>query len=102
MTSGTDPAGVGGIDVVYITAEHCHFCERGRAVLAEIAERYPLRVREVALTSPEGRAAAARWRVPYPPILLIDGGLAAYGRLSAGSLDRLLAARTEANAKVER
>jgi hypothetical protein len=84
------------IDVVYITAERCHFCERGRTVLVELAARYPLRIREVALTSEEGRAVAARWRVPYPPVLLVDGDLAGYGRLCARALDRLLAARAAA------
>lgn len=81
------------IDIVYVTAERCHFCQRGRRVLDELAARHPLRIREVALTSTEGRSLAARWRVPYPPILLADGDLAGYGRLSARSLERLFAAR---------
>jgi thiol-disulfide isomerase/thioredoxin len=76
------------IDVVYVTAERCHFCDRGRTVLAELAQRYPLRIREVALTSEEGRELAARWRVPYPPIVLIGGRLTGYGRLSAKALER--------------
>jgi hypothetical protein len=90
------------IDIVYVTAERCHFCERGRAVLSELASRYPLRIREVGLTSTEGRAAAARWRVPFPPIVLIDGDLAGSGRLSARSLDRLLAARASAAPETRR
>lgn len=89
-----------GIDIVYVTAERCHFCEQGRAVLDELALRYPLRVREVALTSAEGRSLAGRWRVPYPPILLVDGDLAGYGRLSARGLDRVLAARGRATGAV--
>jgi thiol-disulfide isomerase/thioredoxin len=89
------------IDVVYVTAPRCHFCERGRTVLAELADRYPLRVREVALTSEEGRAVAARWRVPYPPILLVDGHVAGYGRLCARAVDRLLAVRAAALTGVE-
>jgi hypothetical protein len=89
-------------EVLFVTAERCHLCERGRAVLRETGSRYPLRVREVALTSPEGRAAAARWRVPYPPILVVDGDLAGYGRLSAKALDRLLADRIAPAAKAPR
>lgn len=81
------------IDAVYVTAERCHFCEQGRTVLDELAARHPMRVREVALTSPEGRSLAAHWRVPYPPILILDGDLAGYGRLSARGLERALAAR---------
>lgn len=89
------------IDVVYVTAARCHFCERGRSVLADIAGRYPLQVREVALTSEEGRVIAARWRAPYPPIVLVDGHLAGYGRLSARALERLLADRTGLRAEVD-
>ena len=80
-------------DVVYVTTDRCHFCERGRAVLADLADRYPLRIREVELASPEGLAVASRWQVPYPPVVLVDGELAGYGRLSERSLDRLLAGR---------
>ena len=83
-------------DVVYVTTDMCHFCERGRAVLAHLADRYPLRVRDVELASPEGFAAASKWQVPYPPILLVDGELAGYGRLSERSLDRFFADRTVA------
>lgn len=83
------------VELVYVTAPGCHFCERGRTVLTELRGRHPITVREVSLTSPEGRAAAARWRVPYPPIVVVDGELAGYGRLSFRSLDRLLAARVQ-------
>jgi hypothetical protein len=82
------------IDVAYVTTDRCHFCERGRAVLADLADRYPLRIREVELASPEGFTVASRWHVPYPPIVLFDGDLAGYGRLSERSLDRFLATRT--------
>jgi hypothetical protein len=63
-------------------------------VLADLANRYPLRIRDVELASPEGFAVASRWQVPYPPIVMIDGELAGYGRLSERSLDRFLATRT--------
>ena len=82
------------IPVVYVTAPRCGFCERGQAVLAELGEQFPLQVREIMLDSREGRELAARWRVPYPPLVLIDGRLAAYGRLSTKRLAKLLAART--------
>jgi hypothetical protein len=35
-----------------------------------------------------GQAALARWRVPFPPLLLIDGELFGYGRISARKLRR--------------
>ncbi|HEX6338585.1 MAG TPA: hypothetical protein VFZ85_16640 [Jiangellaceae bacterium] len=80
-------------DVVYVTTDRCHFCERGRAVLADLADRYPLRIREVELASPEGITVASRWRVPYPPVVIVDGELAGYGRLSERGLDRFFADR---------
>lgn len=85
------------LDVVYVTAQRCHFCERGRVILAELATRYPLRVREVDLGAAEGRTAAERWMVPYPPIVIVDGELAGYGRLSARGLERFLAGRLAAS-----
>jgi thiol-disulfide isomerase/thioredoxin len=84
------------LETLYVTAPRCHFCEGGRAVLAELAERFPLEVREVDLASEEGRAVAARWRVPYPPILLVDGRLVGFGRLSLRRLARDLEAVAEA------
>jgi hypothetical protein len=84
---------VDALQVTYVTAERCHFCERGRDVLAELGARFPLVVREVDLASEDGRAIAARWQVPYPPILLVEGTLAGYGRLCARRLLRDLAIR---------
>jgi hypothetical protein len=84
------------IPLTYVTAPRCGFCTHGRGVLAGLAEEFPLTVREVALDSPEGRAVAARWRVPYPPIVLVDGRLAGYGRLSTKRLRRLLTDRQRA------
>lgn len=86
------------IAVTYVTAPACHLCDHGRHVLAELATTYPLDVREVALTSPEGLRALAVSHAPFPPILLIDGRLIAHGRLSARrlatGLDRLTATVT--------
>lgn len=86
------------VEVTFITAPRCHFCAHGRQVLDALAARYELRVREVALTSPEGREAAARWRVPYPPLVIVDGELVAYGRVSARALERDLTHRQHAGA----
>lgn len=76
------------IAVTYVTAPACHLCDRGRHVLADLAAIYPLDVHEVALTAPEGRQALADSRAPFPPVLLMDGRLVAYGRLSARHLAR--------------
>ena len=87
------------VAVTYVTAPRCGFCDRGRDVLDDLAQDFPLALREVALDSPEGRALAARWRVPYPPIVLVGERLAGYGRLSARRLRQLLAEHVAAGAE---
>jgi thiol-disulfide isomerase/thioredoxin len=79
------------IVITYVTAPGCHFCEHGRDVLDALAGDVPVEVREVDLQSEEGRELAARWRVPYPPMVLADDRLIGYGRLSARRLSRRLA-----------
>lgn len=86
------------LDVTFVTAPRCHFCAHGREVLDALVERYDLRVREVALTSPEGRAEAERWRAPYPPLVIVEGELAAFGRVSARRLEKLLSEGSSAAA----
>jgi hypothetical protein len=84
------------LHLTYVTAERCHFCERGREVLAELADTFPLTVRAVDLASAEGRAIAAHCQVPYPPIVLLDGAVLAFGRLSVRRLARELSGRRAA------
>ncbi|MBS3942426.1 MAG: hypothetical protein KG028_15820 [Actinobacteria bacterium] len=78
------------VQVTYVTAPACHYCEHGRAVLAEIDERVPLEVREVSLDSEEGRRLLAVHRFAFPPAVIVDGRLIAHGRLSSRRLVRLL------------
>jgi glutaredoxin len=78
------------MQVTYVTAPACHYCDHGRAVLAELAERVPLEVREVSLDSEEGRQLLAVHRFAFPPAVIVDGRLIAHGRLSARRLARLL------------
>jgi hypothetical protein len=78
------------MQVTYVTAPACHSCAHGRAVLAAIAERVPLEVREVSLNSDEGRHLLAVHRFAFPPAVIVDGRLLAHGRLSARRLARLL------------
>jgi hypothetical protein len=84
------------LQVTYVTAPRCHFCERGGAILAVLANRFPLEVREIELDSAEGRRIAARCRVPYPPMVLADGELVGFGRLSLRRLSAELDARLAA------
>jgi hypothetical protein len=78
------------VQVTYVTAPACHYCDHGRAVLGELAQRIPLDVREVSLDSDEGRHLLAVHRFAFPPAVIVDGRLIGHGRLSARRLARLL------------
>lgn len=80
-------------EVVLYTSPGCHYCSDAREVLARVRSEVPLQVTEVDLESASGQAALARWRVPFPPILILDGMLFGYGRISERKLRATLAAR---------
>jgi len=79
--------------VELITSPGCHYCEYAREVLERVGAEVPLQVTEVDLDSPAGQAALARWRVPFPPIVVMEGALFGYGRISERKLRQALAAR---------
>ena len=89
------PDAVKPVDVLLVTAEGCHFCDDALGILDQLAQSTPLAVRIVPLDSDEGRSLAVRYRVPFPPILLIDGTLFGHGRISRRKLFRLLAMRVD-------
>lgn len=67
-----------------LTAADCHFCERAKAVLAELGLDY----REVDADSDAGRQLAAT-APPMRPVLYDgEGAVLAYGRLSLKRLRR--------------
>lgn len=78
------------LQVTYVTAPACHYCDHGREVLADLGERVPMDVREVSLDSDEGRRLLTEHRFAFPPAVIVDGRLIAHGRLSARRLARLL------------
>ena len=78
------------VRVLLLTTESCHFCDHAKAVLAKVAEEYPLEVSEMPITSPEGRRLAERDGVYIAPGIYVDGELFGQGRLSAGKLRRRL------------
>lgn len=78
------------VAVTLVTAPACHLCAHGRHVLAELASTYPMDIREVDLTTPEGLRALVASRAPFPPVVLIEGQPVAHGRLSARHLARHL------------
>jgi len=78
------------IEIVLVTASRCHLCDDARTLLTELGGRYPLSIRVVELESDEGMAIAARLRVPFPPMLLLNGTYFGHGRISRGKLTKAL------------
>ena len=74
------------IQVVLVEAAACHLCKDAADALAVFADAHRIEVRRVDLASDEGRAIARRTRAPMPPIVLVDGELLGWGRLSRGKL----------------
>jgi hypothetical protein len=87
------------IPVVLVTSPGCHFCDDAAMLLDELAGTHPLRVERVPLSSDHGRSLLVRHRVPFPPILMIDGEFFGFGRISRRKLHAYLAARA-ANERV--
>ena len=78
------------IEVVLVEAPACHLCEDAARVLEDVGHERPLSVRRVDIGSAEGRAIVRRYRAPMPPVVLVDGQLLGWGRLSRGKLRRRL------------
>ena len=78
------------IGVTFVTATGCHYCDDAAALLEQLAEAFPLTIRIVDLSDDEGAAIARRFRVPFPPVLLIDGDYFGHGRISGRKLARHL------------
>ncbi len=84
------------IEVVVVISEDCNLCEGARDVLGRVGEVYPLRVREVPLSTAEGRRLALDCGAPFPPVILLDGELFSYGRLSERKLLKAMVSRPAA------
>ncbi|GMQ85847.1 MAG: hypothetical protein BMS9Abin07_1415 [Acidimicrobiia bacterium] len=78
------------VEVVLVTAHRCHFCDDAGKLLDDLGGLYPLAVREVELESDEGTAIAMRFRVPFPPVLLLNGAYFGHGRISRRKLTKAL------------
>lgn len=78
------------IDVVLVTSPGCHFCDDALQLLDELAETYPMQIATIPLLSDTGRSLLVRHRVPFPPILMIDGEYFGYGRISRRKLEEHL------------
>jgi predicted DCC family thiol-disulfide oxidoreductase YuxK len=79
------------VEVVLVEAPACHLCDGAARVLAEAACEHRLVVRRVDLASEEGRAIVRAHRAPMPPVVLFNGELLGWGRLSRGRLRQRLA-----------
>lgn len=80
-------------DVVLVTSPGCHFCDEALHLTEGLAETYPLRIATIPLSSDQGRSLLVRHRVPFPPILMIDGEFFGYGRISRRRLEAYLGTR---------
>ncbi len=88
-TVGHDPS----IHVTFVTSEGCRFCSQAAALLEELERRYPLEIEEIALHTARGADIVRQWRVPFPPVVLIDDEYHGHGRISARKLTRDLERR---------
>ena len=89
----SDPPGTPApIDVVLVEAPACHLCHDASQTLDDAARSYRLTVRRVDIASPAGRAIIRQHRAPMPPVVIVDGELLGWGRLSRGKLRRRLEA----------
>ena len=75
-------------NVILITTDDCHFCERAH----ELLDAFQVPFREVSVDSPEAAVlAAGGLPLPFLPVLTDGERLIAYGRFSEKRLRRELA-----------
>jgi len=65
-------------------------CEMAKDTIAAVGIDHPISVRTVDMTSREGEELTGIHRMPFPPLVLIDGQLHGYGRLSEKKFRRAL------------
>ena len=80
------------IQITVVQGPACHLCEDAAATITELGRTLPITLRTVEATSPEGRELLQQTRAPLLPIVLVDGELLGWGRLSGGKLAARLAA----------
>ena len=73
-----------------LTKENCPLCDHAKDVIARVGVDFMIETDTIWLESPEGESFAARHETPFPPVLVIDGVLHGYGRLSEKKLRREL------------
>jgi hypothetical protein len=78
--------------VILVTSSGCHLCETAKDMLAKVARDHPLTIEVIDLASEHGQCLARTHRMPFPPMVLIDGHVHAHGRVSEKRLRRFLEA----------
>lgn len=94
------PGRSGSIEVTLVTAEGCHYCADAAALLEHLGESHPIRVHTLDLADAEGAAIARRFRIPFPPVLLVDGEYFGHGRISGRKLAKHLASTARKGAEL--
>jgi glutaredoxin len=79
------------VDVLLVTSPGCHYCDQAAELLARIGEEIELEVHTIPLASDDGLELVARHRVPFPPVLIVDGEIFGFGRISERKLRSHLA-----------
>lgn len=82
------------VQVTVVTSPACHLCEDALDALEALSRTFPIKVRTVDLAADDGRAIVREHRAPMPPVVLVDGELLGWGRLSRGKLRRRLERRS--------
>ena len=76
------------VDVVVIEGDACHLCEDARGVLESRAEELNLSVAYMSAASEAGRRLIEQHRPPMFPMVIVEGELLGWGRLSRRKLER--------------
>jgi len=78
------------VEFTLLTKENCPLCDHAKDVITRVEVDYVVDTEVLWLETPEGQAFAAEHETPFPPVLVIDGELHGYGRLSEKKLRREL------------
>lgn len=76
------------MEVLLLTTSHCHFCSDAQELLELLGAEFDLTVRQIDLSSQEGKLISERVGLPMTPGILIDNELVSYGRPSERKLRR--------------
>lgn len=79
-----------GVTFTLLTKQNCPLCDHAKEVLDRVEADYLVITEVIWLETTEGEEFADIHHTPFPPVLLIDGQLHGFGRLSEKKLRREL------------